>query len=269
MGEPDPPVESPVPPRSPARIGRAKKWVLGIVLAGVAAALTGYVSGLVNTGVDHARDVVEADKPPLGLTVGREIRAHRRPNYGSIHYVFTRPINSLAYPSSGDLTQAEAWDTWAHHNGGIEADLTGVQIVIEGRTADPVVITDLTVETVRRGAPPTGVMVAPFGGGAFGHRYFAVNLDKKPPTVTPVSGEFDNTKAVDFPYRVSTTDPEVFTILASTRTCDCSWRAQIHWVYHGENGTTLIDEAGRPFRTASSARSRAYIAQNGSFTPAA
>jgi hypothetical protein len=130
------------------------------------------------------------------------------------------------------------------------------------------VITDLTVDTVRRLPPPKGVLVAPFGGGAFGHRYFDVNLDEQPPTVTPVSGEFDNTKAVDFPYRVSVTDPEVFTILASTRRCDCSWRAQIHWVYHGKNGTTAIDDAGQPFRTTSSARSTTYIAQKGRFTRA-
>jgi len=123
------------------------------------------------------------------------------------------------------------------------------------------------VEIIRRAPPPKGVNVIPFGGGVVGSRHFEVDLDAHPPTVTTLDAEFDPEKAVDFPYKVSRTDPEVFTIIAYTQKCDCSWRAHLRWTYHGEKGSTAIDNGGQPFRTVSSANATPYIAREGRFKP--
>jgi hypothetical protein len=245
---------------------RAQKWLLGIVLAGVAAALTGLTTDAVSSGVDRVRGLFEESKPPVGITVGQAIQANRRANLGSTHWIFTRPISSLEYPRSGDLGDAEVWEAWARRNGGIESSSTGIEVVIEGTTPYPVILTKLTIEVVRRAPPPRGVTIIPFGGGVVGKRLFNVYLDDKPPTITAAPDEFGTDPAIDFPYKVSQTDPEVFRILAYTTKCDCSWRARLHWVYQGENGITVIDDDGRPFRTASPSKSTSYFARDGRFT---
>jgi len=245
---------------------RATKWVLGLLLAGLAAAVTSYATGAIRSGVDAARDLFEEEAPPVGITLSQGIQAGREAKLGSAHWLFTRPINALPYPNSGDLTQIPAWDAWARQHGGIEADKTGVEVVIEGKTQYPVVLTALTVEVVRRDPPPKAILVAPFGGGPVGDRHFQVNLDASPPTVEALPDEFNPVPAVDFPYQVSQTDPEVFLIVAHALKCDCSWRARLHWVYHGQTGSTVIDQDGQPFRTASAAgKTATYLAQNGRF----
>jgi hypothetical protein len=248
---------------------RTQKWLLGILVAGVAAALTGIVANAVTSGADRARGAFEESKPPVGLTVGKAIQADRRANLSSTHWIFTKPLSEIKYPNSGNLGDAKVWEAWARKNGGIESSTTGIEVVIEGTTPYPVILTGLTVDVVRRAPPPRGIRIVPFGGGPVGKRLFNVDLDDNPPTITALPDEFSDAGAIDFPYQVSQTDPEVFRILASTNKCDCSWRAKLHWVYHGQQGVTVIDDNGQPFRTASPSNTTSYLAINGRFTPAA
>ena len=88
-------------------------------------------------------------------------------------------------------------------------------------------------------------------------RHFQVNLDEDPPTVSSVESE-EGAPAVDFPYRVSDTELEVFHIVAYTSGCDCSWRANLQWSYRGKSGITVIDDDGEPFRTVGSSKSVLY-----------
>jgi hypothetical protein len=237
---------------------KARKWLLGLVLAGVAAAITSYVTGGITSGVDRVRGSFEEDPAPLGVTVTRSAK------YGSGHWVFRQPLGVVkAIPlSDGDLGDLGVWDAWAHANGGMDSSTTAVEIVVEGATQYPVVLTGLTAEVIERAPPPKGVHVVPFGGGGLSPRYFSVDLDESPPTVESVSAaeELESAPpAVNFPYRVSATDPEVFLVFASTRKCDCSWRASLEWVYQGKKGTTVIDDAGQPFRTVSPSKSVDYV----------
>ncbi len=245
---------------------RAQRWLVGLVLAGVAAAVTGYVTSAITSGVDRVQGSLKKARSPIALTVDRSIQVRRSSKLGFAHYVFTRPIASIPYPTSGDLRYIPAWDAWARRQGGLDADSTGIQVVIEGTTQFPVVLTGLTVDITRRALPPKGAFVVPFGGGPLGVRYFAVNLDANPPAVTSVPAEFSNDPAIDFPYRVSQAEPEVLNIVAHTQKCDCEWRALLHWVYHGKSDVTMIDNGGRPFRTVSSSRSALYYANHGRFT---
>jgi hypothetical protein len=237
---------------------RARKWLIGIVVAAVAAVLTSYVTGGITAGVDRVRGSFEEEPAPLGVTVTHSAK------WGSGHWVFAEPIKavkSLPLPD-GDRGDLEVWDAWARANGGMDSSSTAVEVVVEGATQFPVVLTRLTAEVIERAPPPKGVHVIPFGGGGLNPRFFSVNLDKSPPTVESVAAaeELESAPpAVDFPYRVSATDPEVFLIFAGTRTCDCTWRASLEWVYQGKKGTTVIDDAGQPFRTVSPSGSVDYM----------
>jgi hypothetical protein len=246
-----------------ARLGafvRARKWLVGIVVAGIAAAITGLIASGITSGVHRVGRKFEKTVAPVQV-----IGIQRPAKLGSAHYVFSKPISSIPFPTKGDLRYIPAWDAWAHSHGGLDADRSVVRVLVEGNSDLPVVLTDVTVDVTRRAAPPKGVYVVPFGGGPLGVRYFDVNLDSDPPVVQSVKAEFTKEPAIDFPYRVSQTDPEVLNIAASTAKCDCSWRALLHWVYKGKSDVTVIDDHGRPFRTVSGSRSTTYLVSNGRF----
>jgi hypothetical protein len=245
---------------------RVRRWAVGAVVAGLGVSITNMTTGLVSATLDRLSGLVETKHAPVQVTVAHAIDAHRLAGLGSAHWLFTRPIRALVYPSSGDLTSADTWDAWARRNGGIDSDVTGIRVVIVGRDADPIVLTDLMIEVTRRMPAPRGVNIAPFGGSAFPNRWFQVNLDATPVTVESLLGDDPTSPAVRFPYRISRTDPEEFVILASTQRYDTSWVAHLKWVYHGENGETRIDDHGKPFRTAASSRSVTYVARDGTFT---
>ncbi len=244
---------------------RARKWLVSLVLGGVAAAVTGIIASGITSGVHRVSGKFEKTPSPLSATLDRVFTIQRPAKLGSAHYVFTRPIGSIPFPKKGDLRYIPAWDAWAHAHGGLDADRSVVRVIVEGKTALPVVLTGLTVDVTRRAAPPKGVYVVPFGGGPLGVRYFDVNLDRDPPVVRSVPAEFTNEPAINFPYRLSQTDPEVLNIAASTTKCACSWRARLHWIYQGKPGVTVIDDHGRAFRTVSGSGSTTYYVSDGRF----
>ena len=100
---------------------RARKWLLGIVVAAVAAVITSYVTGGITSGVDRARGLVEDEPAPLTADVSRPFKR------GSGHFVFTRPLGAVkALPlPTGELGDLEVWGAWAREHGGLESDKTG------------------------------------------------------------------------------------------------------------------------------------------------
>jgi hypothetical protein len=234
---------------------RARKWLIGIVVAAVAAVITSYVTGGITAGVDRVRGSFEEEPAPLGVTVTHSAKR------GSAHWILPGPlasVRSLPLPE-GDLGDLDVWDAWAREHGGLDAFNTTAEVYIEGATPNPVLLTGLTVDVVERAPPPRAVHVIPFGGGPVAVRHFQVDLDKSPPEVKSLPAEFDPIPAIDFPYKVSQSDPEVLYIVAYAPECDCTWRANLEWVYQGKKGTTVIDDAGQPFRTVSPSRSFEYL----------
>ena len=234
---------------------KARKWLLGLVLAGVAAAITSYVTGGITSGVDRVKGSFEEDPAPLAVTV-----THSAKN-GSGHWVLPGPIGAVkALPlPAGDLGQLEVWDAWARRHGGMDGSVTAVEVVVQRAASGSVVLTGLTVDVVEQTAPPKAVHVVPFGGGPVAVRHFQVDLDANPPTVESLPAEFDPDPAIAFPYEVSPSDSLVLYIVASTRECDCAWRANLEWANQGKKGAYVIDDAGQPFRTVSPSRSVDYV----------
>ena len=55
----------------------------------------------------------------------------------------------------------------------------------------------------------------------------------------------------DFPFRVTSTDVEVFDLDAHVEGHDVSWYLELEWSSGGRDGTLRIDDGGKPFRTSS------------------
>jgi len=231
------------PPASHGR--RLRAWVIGLVIAALGAALTDVATGGISTGLKSAWKALVGESEPPPLTVSAHVQHTRRSSF-----FLPRPVNSLL-PLPGDMSDATRV-RWAERNGGVDASTTAVEVVIQGRNTASVILRDLTIDVVSRRAPPkSGTLVRPAGAGGIGVRYFDVDLDQ--PAPTPERGELTEPRPgerqINFPYKVSVTEPEVFMILANTQGCDCRWTAKLHWESVGKEGTTLIRNGEQPFRT--------------------
>jgi hypothetical protein len=143
---------------------------------------------------------------------------------------------------------------WAEKVGAVDGGSTGVEVTVQGRSTAAVVLHALHVEVVERSSPFTAPVyqVGECGAGV-SPRHFSVNLDDRLPAVKSVPGQqccpLKKIPAVDFPFKISEDEPEVFIITASTVRCDCSWYLELEWSSQGGTGTLRIDDDGKPFRT--------------------
>lgn len=192
----------------------------------------------------------KSEKPPAGTgtpltwTVNSHIW-----NAGCGHdYVIDKPPAQVPPPP----TSQDAAN-WAGTQGAIHGRETMVQISVQGKNSTAVVLEDLRVRVVSRGAPVKGNSYAMDQGcgGALTPRSFSVNLDKDRPIAHSEPGnDGENViPAVRMPYRVSAEDPEILLVTARTEACDCSWYLELDWSSQGRTGTVLVDDHGRPFRT--------------------
>ena len=110
---------------------------------------------------------------------------------------------------------------WAATQGAIHGRETKVQISVQGRSSTAVVLEALRVRIAGRGSPAPGTAYAMDQGcgGGITPRGFDVNLDIDRPVAHAVAGNDtgQTVPAVQFPYRVSATDPEVLLVTATTR----------------------------------------------------
>ncbi|WP_156727855.1 helix-turn-helix domain-containing protein [Streptomyces apocyni] len=152
-------------------------------------------------------------------------------------------------------TQAPA--RWVSSQSAVQGAFTQLRVTVQGASPDRAVVLEaLRVRVTQRAAPLEWNVYTTTGGcgGALTPRRFDVNLDKPRPRARPVAG-FDGEAqreipAVSFPYTVTSDDPEVLLVQASTATCDCRWSLELEWSAEGRSGTVEItDENGQPFRT--------------------
>ncbi|WP_328751390.1 helix-turn-helix domain-containing protein [Streptomyces sp. NBC_00285] len=165
-------------------------------------------------------------------------------------YVIDKPPSQVPPPP---LVQDAG--TWAATQGAVHGRETKVQISVQGRSSTAVVLEALRVRITGRSSPAPGTAYAMDQGcgGGLTPRGFDVNLDIDRPIAHAVAGNDtgQTIPAVEFPYRVSATDPEVLLVSATTQTYDCSWYLELDWSSQGRTGTVRIDDHGRPFRTTS------------------
>ncbi|MET9358621.1 helix-turn-helix transcriptional regulator [Streptomyces sp. NPDC006617] len=144
---------------------------------------------------------------------------------------------------------------WATPLDAVSANRQTAVLTVQGTGPETVVLKDLHVRVVSSG-PALDWNQYAMGvgcGGQVNTKAFDVSLDLGTPTAAPIGGQRD------FPYSVSESDPEVFYVSAHTSEHDVSWYLELEWSSGGRQGTTRVDDHGKPFRTSAS-RDDSYYA---------
>lgn len=133
-----------------------------------------------------------------------------------------------------------------------DADATELTVTLQGRTQSAVVITGVRVVMSGPPKPPPASVFGMGGcGAAVETRSFAIDLDSKSPTAKALTPDVPEPSPVivNFPYKISMTDPEVFHFSVQTAGCDCTWYLKIEWNSNGKVGAYRLDNGGKPFHT--------------------
>ncbi|MBZ4317952.1 transcriptional regulator [Streptomyces huiliensis] len=128
-----------------------------------------------------------------------------------------------------------------------------LELTVQGTSRQAVVLRALHVRVVGRGEPlawPVYVMADGCGSGVT-PATLDIDLDRDRPAARPVAGVQGDIPipATDFPYKTSTTDPQVLDVVAHTDRHDVQWYLELEWSSGDRNGVLRIDDGGRPFRT--------------------
>ena len=144
---------------------------------------------------------------------------------------------------------------WARALGGVDGGAMKLELTVQGASQQAVVLNSIRVQVLSRRAPvqqPAFSMGEGCGSG-IEPQSFDVDLDDSRPSLTPVAGKQgdETVPAKDFPFRVSSSDVEVFDLDAHVEGHDVSWYLELEWSSGGRTGTLRVDDGGRPFRTSS------------------
>ncbi|WP_159045132.1 hypothetical protein [Streptomyces sp. NRRL F-5122] len=141
-----------------------------------------------------------------------------------------------------------------------------IEVTVQGRTQQSVILQGMHINiTAHHPKPGTGITVSSGQcGGGVTKRHFDVNLAATPPTLAakPEVDDFTGkvvSPAVNFPYKISLNDPEVFD-LSITKPCtdDCTYTVILDWVADGKKGTSVLDNHGHGFRSMNAATRPSY-----------
>ena len=147
-----------------------------------------------------------------------------------------------------------------------------MQVSIQGESSRTVTLTGIDFSVERRQRPPGATFALPCGDSIYG-RYVVADLDRDPAGVSgtaqdpkavldpvdPVGGAAESKfKPISFPWTVSVTDPLLLQIVAATKRCDCTWRAEIPWTSGDQTGVIEIDNGGEGYTVVGSEQVPAF-----------
>ncbi|GAA2034426.1 helix-turn-helix transcriptional regulator [Catenulispora yoronensis] len=142
---------------------------------------------------------------------------------------------------------------WAKALGAVPAGTMKLELAVQGTSGDTVVLHSLHVRTMSKAAalPWSAFSMASGCGSGMAATSFAVDLDADRPLVRPQAGKEGDTviPAVDFPFKVSKTDPQVLTVYAHATAVNVSWYLELDWSSGDRSGIVRIDDHGQPFQT--------------------
>ncbi|MEV7656344.1 helix-turn-helix transcriptional regulator [Streptomyces anulatus] len=163
------------------------------------------------------------------------------------HYLVNRGPDDLDPPPAPQDRRG-----WAEAYGGIDAGNMLLQLTVQGTSREAVVLKDMNVRVVSRKAPlPWSAYLMGNGcGSGIMPQTFASHLDAGHPTLRPVPGTQGDIEvpAVDFPYKVTSEDVEVFNLDMTAVSYDVTWYLELEWSSGGKEGVLRIDDHGKPFR---------------------
>lgn len=152
---------------------------------------------------------------------------------------------------------------WARALGGVDGGDMKLELTLQGKSGEVVVLNGLHVRVLGRNAAlaRSAYSMGNGCGGGITPQTFDIDLDDGRPRAEPVAGEDAGVvvPAKDFPYRVSSTDVEVFNLDAHVEGHDVTWYLELEWTSGGRSGMLRIDDRGKPFRTSSLTARPSYI----------
>ncbi|MEU5420076.1 helix-turn-helix domain-containing protein [Streptomyces sp. NPDC020667] len=185
---------------------------------------------------------------PTGTPLTADVRPYVLPDHCDQMYVSGRLPAQVPEPPAGD----DARD-WATAVRAVPGGQTRIEVAVQGKSGQAVVLRALHVRVSGRAAPLAWNAYAMGDGCGSGiaPSHFDVDLDLDHPDARPVAGKQGDitVPATDFPYRTSSTDPQVLDVRAHTGTQDVTWYLELEWSSGDRRGTLRIDDRGQPFRT--------------------
>jgi hypothetical protein len=164
--------------------------------------------------------------------------------------------------------ELDEWAQFRHQPGAAYAGSDLVRVSIQGESARTITLTGIEFDVSRR-ERTDGMTFSAACGDALRGRGLQVDLDSDPPRiltssettegiVTAAPSESVDTSPISFPWTVSLTDPLLLYVLATSRSCDCTWTARIPWVSGSEKGFIKVDNNGAGYRVVGSDGLAAY-----------
>ncbi|MFE1176189.1 helix-turn-helix domain-containing protein [Streptomyces sp. NPDC058773] len=154
---------------------------------------------------------------------------------------------------------------WAGALGAVDGGHMQLQLTATGDTEASVVLTSLHARVVaKHAALPWRVYGMGDGcGGGVTPQTFNIDLDDAQPVAKPVAGQDGDIKvpAKNFPFKVSTKDPQVLNLDVHTEGHDVSWYLEVGWSSGDRQGTIRVDDGGKPFRTSATEGRKRYLFQ--------
>ncbi|SFR24113.1 hypothetical protein SAMN04488564_107308 [Lentzea waywayandensis] len=166
-------------------------------------------------------------------------------------------------PVSDPSIRPNQYATWEHSRDGAQASKATFTVTAQGHEATSnVVITGIRVKVLERKPPLKGTLLSGQCGEPVNAHYVEVDLDSEQPvsfpddlapdTAAELTAQGLRADPIRLPYSVSSTQPEVFTVVAGTASCDCTWVIELDWSAGGKSGVQTVGNNGKPFRTTSS-----------------
>lgn len=250
--------------------GELHTWLLAALVAAATTAVSGWVGLLLTKAQEMVQDA--AGRQPFTVTVERR-------SSGYDGYTWLVPLSAAELPQATEVireardatlreasiyrneTQAmvDRFGPWAMERGGIAASYYDLTILVEGRSAQAVVLRGIRVTVLSRAPFTDGIVIRLTShrvGGVIEPRGFRLDLDDPVPNLRPTS--YRGTPTVPFPYSVSQGDPEIFYIEVSSHRTDCAFQLEIDWTADGTNGTCVVNDDSEPFRIAGRADRAEY-----------
>ena len=206
----------------------------------------------------HSRPGPERSDGPGASPAPEDGQGGTAPRVGISSYNWDQPcgVNYLLQKSPDRVPPPpppQDFRGWARAEGGIDGGHLRLQLTATGRTAEAVVLTSLHVRVVGRhtALPWSAYEMGNGCGGGITPRTFAIDLDDAQPLAKPRAGQDGDivVPAKNFPFKVSTQDPQVLNLDLHTESHDVSWYLEVGWSSGGRRGTIRVDDGGKPFRT--------------------
>jgi hypothetical protein len=233
--------------KSPERAEKRRhlRWLGATVISVIVAGVTAFAVGIGSKEADRVASPSESTLSYSASEQGYEC--------GSGEYL---PDSLARRVIAGGAPPAD-WSSLLRPEGAAYLGKDVVQVSIQGESQRTVTLTGIRFHVRRKTRPAGWAFEQPCGGPTEG-RAIEVNVDQSPPRIEATDADPHGylgaehngrpvTTPIRFPWTVSVTDPLLLLVIATSKSCDCIWSAEVPWVSGGRRGTLSIDNSGRGY----------------------